>query len=354
MSNDSASDSDGSNDSSTKETAALIETAVSVSKEVRAALLQILDSWFHCGTCGRTLYLMGERGFELYFRQDTGACPQCGTKIDLRRVLLDAVVNNFMLTGAYTAMGAQTHVFSFDIAASETKELKFKEVGVPDGASILAINYSLQGGTVFPIELHGNTPRWSPPEESVWLFGRQFLHESQDPSASVSCALTWMKAPDEDDGWSHLLDAYRAYGSEQWRSMIHPANIAAESSIARALYDAVAARTSKKAAQDFLSKGATYSHQLNVMLPIMSALENVPPLDPVVRGDLGRLRKLRNDLAHTGSVEKPLERQEAAQLLVAATLGFQYGRFFRRALAGTVQTALPEDVYTAVKWQDEP
>lgn len=293
-----------------------------------------LDSWFHCGQCKTTLFLKGEEGFELFFTENAGTCPECGSKVDLWRVLLDAVLNNFMLMGAFVAIGARTTAFSLDLKANETRELVFKELGVPEDASILSINYTPQGGGCFPIELHGNTPHWGPPRGGrVHLFGRSFPKTSDEPSeAPINCAVTWMKAPDEDDGWSHLLDAYRAYGDKNWRGVIIPANVAAESAISKAMFDLVRRFAGKKETEAFLSDGATYAHQLKVVLPMACALAGIPPLAAEIRGHLDRLRKFRNELAHTGSLDSPLEQQRVAELLVAATFGFRYGRFFRRML----------------------
>ena len=293
-----------------------------------------LDSWFHCGECKTTLFLKGEEGFELFFTENAGTCPKCSTKVDLWRVLLDAVLNNFMLMGAFVAIGARTTAFSLDLKANETRELVFKDLGVPEEAAILSINYTPQGGGCFPIELHGNTPHWGPPRGGrVHVFGRSFPVTPDEPSeAPINCAVTWMKAPDEDDGWTHLLDAYRAYGEKNWRGVIIPANVAAESAISKAMYDLVRRFAGKKETETFLSDGATYAHQLKVVLPMACALAGVPPLPTEIRGHLDRLRKLRNELAHTGSLDSSLEQKRVAELLVAATFGFQYGRFFRRVL----------------------
>jgi hypothetical protein len=90
---------------------------------------------------------------------------------------------------------------------------------------------------------------------------------------------------------------------------------------------------SKDDAEDLLSSGATYSWQLRVMLPIASELERIPALSAEIRGQLGRLRKLRNDLAHEGAVSANLNKHDVAVALVAATFGFHYGRFLERQLA---------------------
>ena len=148
----------------------------------------------------------------------------------------------------------------------------------------------------------------------------------------VNCAVTWIRPPDEDDGWLHLLDAFQAYADSRWKGTIIPANIAAEAAISKAVFDgiSIAKVTSKDNLEEFLAKAATYSHQLNVVLPLLARLFGVPLLDAQIRGLLNRLRSLRNKLAHTGTLPHPLTQNDAAELLVAATFGFHYGRLFRR------------------------
>ena len=70
---------------------------------------------------------------------------------------------------------------------------------------------------------------------------------------------------------------------------------------------------------------ATYSHQLNVLLPVVAALGKVPPLLDSIRGVLNRLNKLRNYQAHRALSPSPLTKHDAAELLTAALLGVAYG-----------------------------
>jgi hypothetical protein len=111
----------------------------------------------------------------------------------------------------------------------------------------------------------------------VSVFGRLFPGDEWLLGSTVTCAVTWIMAPDEDDGWSHLLDAHRAYAEGNWRGVVIPANIAAECAMSEALSDALVRRASKEHVADFLGKGATYAHQLKVILPITSALEGAQP-----------------------------------------------------------------------------
>jgi len=74
----------------------------------------------------------------------------------------------------------------------------------------------------------------------------------------------------------------------------------------------------------FLSDAATYSYQLNILLPWIAQNNDLPPFDPTIVGLLNRLRSTRNSLAHTGKTEQPLDKDQTAELLTAALFGFRY------------------------------
>jgi hypothetical protein len=274
----------------------------------------------------------GDEGFPRYFEMPEGdPCPKCSTKIQLWEMMVDGVRNNFMLTGAFMAIGAITTFFGFELESGAVKKLVFKELGIPENARVLAINYTAQGRGCFPVELHGNTPYRGLPRESVQVYGRPY--DPGFPKTEIACAITWLLAPDEDDGWSHLLDAFRAYADGDWRGAIIPANIAAEAAISKGAHDAIAVAevANEEKIEEFL-RDATYSHQLNVLLPLIAKFQRIARLPDEVRGRLNRLRNLRNKVAHTGALPSPLTKNEVAELVVAATFGFHYGRFFRRNL----------------------
>ncbi|MGI9066562.1 MAG: hypothetical protein ACR2HX_09170, partial [Pyrinomonadaceae bacterium] len=69
---------------------------------------------------------------------------------------------------------------------------------------------------------------------------------------------------------------------------------------------------SKKRSARFLEEAATYSYQLNVLLPVFAALREVPQLSEEIRGFLNTLRTYRNDIAHRGTPKKPIEQNDMA------------------------------------------
>ncbi len=123
-----------------------------------------------------------------------------------------------------------------------------------------------------------------------------------------------------------------------YQSTILPANVAVESTLSRLLTDFLENTVSKKRAEDFLTNAATYSHQLNVLLPALVKNTSVPLLPDEIRGKLNRLRELRHEMAHKGFIDQILTKDETAECLCAALFGFHYLNLIRPRLIGSEKT----------------
>ena len=75
---------------------------------------------------------------------------------------------------------------------------------------------------------------------------------------------------------------------------------------------------------DMLSSVATYSHQLNVLLPMFAEYEKFPPLPDHIRGHLNKLGQLRNRLAHEGHIASGLTKIKVSNYICAAPFGLSY------------------------------
>ncbi|MCD4654900.1 hypothetical protein K8T06_13320 [bacterium] len=128
---------------------------------------------------------------------------------------------------------------------------------------------------------------------------------------------------------------YNEYAEESYSGVVIPANIAVESSISQAVHLALhkSRVAGSKRINNFLtSKDASYSSFLQVFLPLLADRFSFPRLPDDLRGLLDRLRKLRNEMAHTGVLKTTISKPEIAELLAASTVGFLYGRQFRTVL----------------------
>jgi len=225
---------------------------------------------------------------------------------------------------AYSAIGARTCIGKVYLRAGQSTRVDFKNFGVPDDAKLLHVNYTPQSG-LFPIEMHGNVPvRHSIPS---------FLHLWPRPSGTlpnggiveVNVSITWVTYAANEYTWQSLVDGFEAYISGRYHYLLVPANVAVEFSLNRLLWDAFERVAGKERTKEFLDRGATYSHQLNVLLPLLIDTKGLPLLSNHLRGLLNSLRDYRNQLAHRGVLDDgPLEHDRAANLICAALFGFRY------------------------------
>jgi hypothetical protein len=152
------------------------------------------------------------------------------------------------------------------------------------------------------------------------------------PDAGVFVAVTWIAPGSDEISIRQLVDAARAYDAGRYDSMIVPANVAVESALGAAVYDWLTPFCAKACVKSFLADAATYSHQLNVLLPVACYMIGVKPLPEHIRGVLNQLRRLRNDVAHLGVPSRSLSRDIAAEFLTAAVFGFHYAQLFHAEL----------------------
>jgi hypothetical protein len=128
------------------------------------------------------------------------------------------------------------------------------------------------------------------------------------------------------------MDAFESYSHQRYPSMIVPATSVVESALSGLLSRQLPSLVSKRRADDFPDAAASYSHRLNVLLPMISHYNGIPQLPPGVHGALGKLRALRNDLQQGGIASSTLDARAAAELLCGALFGFRYLRYVEERL----------------------
>lgn len=238
------------------------------------------------------------------------------------------------IAGAYAAIGAQgTIIRKIELKPGESVQVDFTKYQVPKNAIVLTVNYTMQGlGGAFPLEVHGNEPVRDPIPLVQNLYGVPFnpppgiVNGIAEPTLSIF--VTWIDPAEDEIQIHHLVDAARNFYADRYRAVVVPANIAAESALTPVLSEAISGFCGKDKRKDFFSNGATYSHQINVMAPLIAHLVGAAPLPDHVRGALNKLRQLRNDVGHEGH-SKTLARKEAAESLVAAVFGYHYAKLLR-------------------------
>lgn len=145
--------------------------------------------------------------------------------------------------------------------------------------------------------------------------------------------MAWLPPGEPDVARTLLVEAFDAFtapGNETLARFVIPANTAVEVAVGSIMTSWLRASASAARVRGFLNDAATYSHQLNVLLPAMVSALGGPQLPGDIRAALNRLRGLRNDIAHSGTFKKPITRAEAAECLCAAFFGVEYLRMIEQ------------------------
>jgi len=288
-----------------------------------------------CTECGEHMNAYQEF-IGIYFSEIPVTCSKCNAVLDWWKVALKEIQKNFMLNSAFMQIGAKSTHFSFTLKPNTRTKYKLSDYGIPETARILYVNYTPYtegGGGYFPIEMTGNIPTRKFPRNEVTLWPVP-IGEGVADSTEVMAYVTWVEHSDLDESWDNLVSAFEFYASEQYESAIVPANVAVESALSIFLTHCLGSVAGKERVKTFLEDGATYSHQLHVVLPLIAKLYNFAELPCHIRGNLNKLRSLRNQMAHNGKTDKPLIQETAAEVLCSALFGFRYIQYAEESIAG--------------------
>lgn len=264
---------------------------------------------------------------------------------------MTAIRDNHMGFEALQIVGALARVASIPLPPGEIVYIDFEGLGLPADARLLEFGFT--GMAVLPFELvmhrldRHRIPRrvavyGVPPEQSTELAAATEVKgedesntEKQEegpntetaaplsPGVNVLFSYAPQAASADAVAWDNLVTAYKAYTAENYTDIIIPANVAVESRLGRLLTNMLAGAAGREKIKNFLQDAATYSHQINVLLPALLMRTNIPRMPDHLQGLLNRLRGMRNDLAHKGHT-LGLDRAAAADVVCAALFAFRY------------------------------
>jgi hypothetical protein len=279
----------------------------------------------HCGSRIISLQTLPRE----YFEGQRPTCPACGKPVDWWDVFVRTLREEQWPFNLFGLVGAHTSSLTTVLHPDSLTSLALHGNLIPEDGRILHVTYQvLTGGGLVPIEMHGTEPRFRKYEDNLNLYPvplQVYLPQLPKQDTEISVIVTWVST-DAPTEWSSLIQAVDALVIERFSEMVVPANVAVESKLTALLTafleDSVG--ISRDRVRTFLSDAATYSHQLNVMLPTFAKLTGAPPLSDRILGQLNRLRRLRNELGHRGRLSRPLDKKSAAELLAASLLAFHY------------------------------
>lgn len=293
-----------------------------------------------CIECNKGFYVNAQLLVN-YFKMIQNFCPHCKKNLDLWAITLKSM--NSFLSEALALVGAEHTFFVLTIYPPEqfgsnqknAIRMKFSDFGIPSDARILDVSTTVtvpgseNDGYLSLLAAQGNSPyrHHKIYPEMVW-----YPYPQGTPPylpTDISFSITWAEAAEEnEEAWEGLADALQAFWQGRTKHAIIPANVAVELELMRLLTTFFEQnKISSKKVDPFLREKATYSNQLNILLPTLINMIKAPILPSQIIGQLNRLRDLRNAIGHRSRTEKPLDRNDVARCLCAAIFRFHYINF---------------------------
>lgn len=283
-----------------------------------------------CDNCKKIEFEVSEVNLLNYFMDKKMVCSVCGIKVDWWKLLLRHFKWEFK-DYTYGLIGAINTGIQIQIDPNQVITIDLNAIGIPNAAKILNINYTPDNGGVFPLEIHGNSPTRHIIPHKIYLYGRP---TKADPSTTlVNVSITWIDSEPESELYINFVTAIEAFVVNKFEEAIIPANVTVEAKLTKVMKEYLAKFASKENVKSFLNDAATYSHQLNLMLPILAKNEAFPELPTHIRGLLNSLRTHRNTIAHDGRLLKAVDKSNMAELMCASFFGYGYLNLLEKHLS---------------------
>jgi hypothetical protein len=272
-----------------------------------------------------------------FFEGQLQPCPRCSTPVDSYELILQTLLRGGFDFWVLSVVRARRSLFPLTLQPREVFVLRLTDYEIPPDARIIGVSYTCQWNEtpfLFPVEMLGNRPiKYTEPMERNLFPVRMPIHAEGEPKATiVHTDVTWVPNPKVDVIWDLLVEAFHRFYLDQIEGAIIPANTAVEVAIGQLLTERIERVVSARRTEELLKNGATYGHQINVLLPLLVRLKGIPPLPERIQKHLGQLNTLRNALAHTGKPKKILAKGEVAECLTAALLAIHYADLVRPKL----------------------
>jgi hypothetical protein len=182
--------------------------------------------WIPCPHCNAPLSVLPEVSL-MYFQGTKVVCPnqKCNKPVDWWDAILNAIKTDFFIATVLAPIGARSTFFTVNLALGELLTIKFDEHGLPKDAKILEVNYTPQGGGLFPLEMHGNTPHRHIISSQVTLYPIPFSKNCPPDDTKVGIFVTWVPKTMDDEAWQNLAESFEAFSQNRYSSSIIPADL---------------------------------------------------------------------------------------------------------------------------------
>jgi hypothetical protein len=283
-----------------------------------------------CQTCRFTLPPLAKLAAE-YFDGLRICCEHCYNDVDLWECTLTEVRKPHSSVFGLVSLGARQAHFLFDLAAGESKEIDLTQHGISEGATILDVIFTPQGGNCFPLIVHGNRAYVRSVGTKFWVYGRPIVGETLPPG-KISASITWAEAGDDSYSERYLLDAFDAAAAQRWSNVILPAYISFEIRLIPLVRACLMKYVSKTKIAALTPSELSSSSAFNVFLPVLTEAAGVPQPPVAISDQLNSLRKLRNKIVHEGVSHAGIDEPTAGEALCATVFGLEYFEYARPRL----------------------
>lgn len=276
-----------------------------------------------CPLCGKHFVLINrEMAITLYVRNIPIRCPSCHERLDLWSLLIEYINTDFFPHQVLRLVGSSESLFKISMKPNIPYEICFTDHGVPVDAEILYIN--LTPGTDKGVYTALMRNQYFP-QKAPRRVGLLVCADADSASESeIHVAVSWIHPTPDASSWQALADAFESFHLGDYQGSIIPANVAVESMVRRLVSRVISQFSSRERVDSFLDNAATYSHQLNILLPVIAGLHKAEQLPTHIRGSLNRLRNIRNSVGHGRSATEKLDKKSMSQFLCAALFAFHY------------------------------
>jgi hypothetical protein len=287
-----------------------------------------LENGFPCPKCG-LIFEADDGALKQFFEADV-ACSSCSKALSLWDVAQHQIEDTFVANGAhYVLLGCVFVAGEIKPVANRRIQVDLRpEVG--DG-QLLHVEYLSIGNHPVTVAEVRNPVYSIPPtiRPLLDIITRADFGGFKGTKLQVSFSYARRHVLDSTSG-RLLLDAFIFYRDGSFDRMVVSANTCVEMLVSRYLHSKLISNgVSKKRVEPFLKQAATYSYQLNILLPLIHRLHpEIPALEGDVLQLLDELRQLRNNVVHEGATVGASARPQLRKMLAAAYIAYKYFGFY--------------------------